>query len=160
MTTRRVVIDATASSPLRVAVAGVDAAGATFDDLIFDANQPPLRIYLNGWMRVPVIPIGGGSFGQWANGPSYPAGPSGTHPIFMTMWSQPATDNANYGRNSYGTVPMYRTGSSGSTGAGGAIGGGVFTGISFETEFILPSGTPYTYPDQTHVGYCIMENYQ
>lgn len=159
MTTRRVIIDATASSPLRVSAAGVDASGATFDNLIFDANQPPLRVYLNGWMRVPVMSVGA-VFANWANGPPYREGPAGTHPIFMVMWTQPATDRLLFWRNSIGVTPMFRTGTVVNNGAGGSVGGGIFTGITFEQEAVLPSGFVYTFPDATHVGYCIMEDYE
>ncbi|WP_316184740.1 MULTISPECIES: hypothetical protein [unclassified Bradyrhizobium] len=162
MTTRRVLIGAGGGSPLRVSAAGVDVSGASFESLIFDANQPPLRVYLNGWMVVPYIHAGDGSLAHWAIGPALPATPPGTHPMFMTMWYQPdgGALTPTQGNTPYGTTPCYRSGGANGWGAGASVGGGVLTGISFVKAIVLPSGQVQVYPDNTHVGYCILRNYQ
>lgn len=163
MTTRRVLITPGASSPLRVSVAGVDASGAQFDDLLFDANQPPMRLYVNGWGRVPYTPVGDGNILQWVRLALLPSTPAGTFPLFMTMnyqpnTSQPGSEGAYFAGNSpYGATPFF----SGSNGAGGAVGDGWFTGISFYKQTLLPSGQVFpSYPDQTHIAYAIFRNYQ
>ena len=50
--TDRVILQAGGASPLRASVQGVDVNGAQFNDLIFDANQMPLRPYLTGFQSV------------------------------------------------------------------------------------------------------------
>ena len=51
---RRVIFDGSGSSgsPLRISVAGVDAATAQFNACIFDGNQPPLRLWGTGFQLV------------------------------------------------------------------------------------------------------------
>jgi hypothetical protein len=163
MTTRRVLISPTASSPLRVSAGGVDASGAQFDDLIFDANQPPLRKYATGWATVPYTPVGDSNILQWSRLVVLPSTPAGTFPLFMTMHYQP--DSSTPGseglytasRSPWGTTPYY----SNSNGAGGAVGDGYFTGISFMKQTLLPSGQPFpVFADNTHIAYCIFRNYQ
>jgi len=158
MTTRRVLIDPEASSPLRVSASGVDASGASFESLLFDANQAPLRVYLNGWMSVPFVPNGAGDLALSASGPSYPD--DGRHPLFLVMWWQPSggVNNAGQGNSPYGTSPC-RRGTTG-WGAGASVGGGILTGISFVKSFTLPSGQVQRWPEGTRVGYCIMRNSQ
>lgn len=163
MTTRRVLITPGASSPLRVSVVGVDASGAQFDDLLFDANQPPMRLYANGWGRVSYTAPGDGNILQWARLALLPSTPAGTFPLFMTMsyqpnLSTPGSEGAySAGGSPYGTTTFFNA----ATGAGGAVGDGWFTGISFNKQSLLPSGATYpNYPDQTHVSYAIFRNYQ
>jgi hypothetical protein len=163
MTTRRVLISPGASSPLRVSVAGVDASGAQFDDLLFDANQPPMRLYVNGWGRVPYTAPGDGNILQWVRLALLPSTPSGTFPLFMTMNYQPnlttpGSEGAYFPNYSpYGTTPSFAT----SQGGGGAVGDGWFTGISFNKQNTLPSGAANpNFPDQTHIAYAIFRNYQ
>jgi len=162
MTTRRVLISPGSSSPLRVSAGGVDASGAQFDDLIFDANQPPLRVAINGWMRVPYVAAGDSNILRWATGPALPATPAGAYPLFLLMWYAPTADPAfegSYapGRSPYGTGTCY----SQNFGAGGAVGDGRFTGISFNKQTILFSGDPFpNFTDQTRIAYCIFRNYQ
>ncbi|MDD1534552.1 MULTISPECIES: hypothetical protein [unclassified Bradyrhizobium] len=158
MTTRRVLITPGAGSPLRVAAGGVDASGASFEDLIFDANQPPLRVFLNGWMRVAYTPPGDANILRWSVGPALPATPSGTYPLFLTMFYQPISSGSTttVGYTPYGSSPCY----SSNFGAGGAVGDGSFTGINFMKQFLL-FGDPFpAFSDQTHISYCIFRNYQ
>jgi hypothetical protein len=163
MTTRRVLITPGASSPLRVSASGVDASGAQFDDLIFDANQPPLRLYATGWGRVPYTPGGDSNILQWTRLIVLPSVPAGTFPLFMTMWYQPNSSTPGSegayvpGASPWGTTPNFNQG----MGAGGAVGDGWFTGISFVKQTILPSGAAYpSLSDSTRVNYCIFRNYQ
>lgn len=60
---RRVILDGTAASPLRISVAGVDAAFAEFNNLIFDGNQSPLRLSQLTWVYVE-----GMSWNEWNGG--------------------------------------------------------------------------------------------
>jgi hypothetical protein len=81
----------------------------------------------------------------------------------MTMHYQPNSSPPGSegaytpGVSPWGTTPFFNT----SSGAGGAVGDGWFTGISFSKQTVLPSGAVYpSFPDSTRVGYCIFRNYQ
>ena len=159
MTTRRVLISPTSSSPLQVAVSGVDAAGASFDSLIFDANQPPMRLALSGWGRVPYTAYGDNNILQWSRLAVLPSMPAGTTPLFMVMGYQPDATNPGSegayinGRSPWGTMPYFNT----TSGIGGAVGDGYFTGISFMKQ--TAASTP-NFTDQTHIAYAIFRNAQ
>jgi len=167
MTTRRVIIGPGGSSPFRVSVTGVDAAGAQFNDLIFDGNQPPLRLFLNGFMAIDPLSQGESSDGitvKLVAGPTGPAVPGGTNAMFLTMWRQPNGAVGNYlynGGAGYVTTPQFASSSS-STGQGG--GGGMdssrFIGLSFARPILLPSGFWTGFTGPTYINYCIFKNYQ
>nr|DAH82767.1 MAG TPA: hypothetical protein [Caudoviricetes sp.] len=53
--TQRLVIKAGGGSPLRFAAAGVDAGAAAFSDLLFDANQAPLRVMQQGAADIRIL---------------------------------------------------------------------------------------------------------
>jgi hypothetical protein len=165
MTTRRVIIDCNANSPLRVSAAGVDASGAdVFTSLLFDANQAPIRIALNGWMRVPVIDSQANPIQtiNHALGPSYPAVPPGTWPLFLVMWRQPnySTGVAPQAGYSITTPTNSSSFATYGQGAGGSVEDGVFRGISFTKTIQLPSGQWTSFPDDNHIAYCIFRNFQ
>src|ERR1700730_4774904 len=86
---RRVYIESNAASPLRISVAGFDAATAQFNALIFDGNQPPLRLWGTGYTTLEGMSwnehLGGQSIREAAGIPVV-ATPAGTTPVFMTMW--------------------------------------------------------------------------
>ena len=166
MTTRRVIIGPGGSSPFRVSVAGVDAAGAQFNDLIFDGNQPPLRLFLNGYIAVDAISqsdSAGGVTLRIAYGPSGPVVPSGTNALFLTMWRQPnlAVGNFRYnGGNGFPITPQFA--SSNSTtgqGGGGTMDNSRFIALSFSRPILLPSGFWTGFPTPNYVNYCIFKNY-
>lgn len=85
---RRVIFQSGAASPLRISVAGSDAASAQFNQLIFDGNQPPLRLWSTGWIAV--VPLAFANTAQvlFQDGPTLPVTPSGTVPIFFTVTRQ------------------------------------------------------------------------
>jgi hypothetical protein len=86
---RRVIFDSSAASPLRISVAGVDAAGAEFNNLIFDANQSPLRLAGTGYLLIDGISRDEFEFGRnirTAATPSPVVTPAGTTAVFMVMW--------------------------------------------------------------------------
>ena len=51
-------------SPLRIVVVGADALTAQFNDLIFDGNQPPLRLWGTGFTSVVGITFNERQFGK------------------------------------------------------------------------------------------------
>jgi hypothetical protein len=157
MTTRRVLFNSGSASPFRVAVGGVDAAGASWETLIFDANQPPLRVYLNSWMQVGFGSTG--DFIRWAYGPAYPTPPAGENPMFSVMWYQPSNlgPGAVRGRSPYGTGPCFTNDNTNGQGGGGAVGVGSFMGITFVHEFTNTAGT-FTYPAPTRIGFVLFRN--
>jgi hypothetical protein len=87
--TDRVILQAGGASPLRASVQGVDVNGAQFNDLIFDANQMPLRPYLTGFQSVAGMTWNQRLFGQKAREggpvPLYDAG-VGRSQVFMNAW--------------------------------------------------------------------------
>lgn len=58
MTVETVSFDSSGGSPLRISAAGVDVNGAEFSDLLFDANQQPLRMMQKGVVEMPIIAQG------------------------------------------------------------------------------------------------------
>lgn len=83
MTTNRIKIASGSSSPFRVSASGVDVNGATFDGLIFDGNQKPLRVYSYGYVSAAVANPYGIAM---TAGPLGPSTPSGTYPLFTIAW--------------------------------------------------------------------------
>jgi len=87
--TDRVILQAGGASPLRASVQGVDVNGTQFNDLIFDANQMPLRPYLTGFQSVAGMTWNQRLFGQKAREggpvPLYDAG-AGRSQVFMNAW--------------------------------------------------------------------------
>lgn len=81
--TSRIKIAAGSSSPFRVSASGIDVNSATFDGLIFDGNQMPLRIYSYGYVSAAVETVGGL---KGTPGPFGPATPAGTYPLFTIAW--------------------------------------------------------------------------
>jgi len=151
---RRVIIDSTAASPLRISVAGVDAAGAEFNNLIFDANQSPLRLWATGWGSVAGISWNERLGGKNVNETTLAAGfttPPGTTPIFMTCWR---LSSDGLGRV---FTPSYEPSSNAITGGGGgSICSGSFIGVAFSVG--APSGPTVPAAD-TYVNYCVFKNY-
>lgn len=84
---RRVRLGGGGASPLRISVAGVDVDLAEFNNLIFDGNQPPLRLSQLTWVYVE-----GMSWNEWTGGQNTreeTAGtvvstPAGTTPIWLS----------------------------------------------------------------------------
>lgn len=81
--TNRIKIASGSASPFRVSASGVDVNGATFDGLIFDGNQMPLRIHSYGYVSAAVDPVGGI---KGTPGPYGPPTASGTYPLFTIVW--------------------------------------------------------------------------
>src|SRR5215475_2824666 len=109
-------------SPLRISVVGADALTAQFNDLIFDGNQPPLRLWGAGFSSVVGITfnerLGGKNVSEGAPIPVV-AVPAGLTPVFMTLW-----------RKDDGLGHMYTPSSQGSNnGLIGGGGGGVCSGL-------------------------------
>lgn len=174
--TDRVVFQASAASPLRVSVAGVSAASAQFNNLIFDGNQPPMRLAINGWVAVTVITDANWTAGQTIAEQSAvpaPTVPAGTTPIFMIMFRQPyavvvsgSTPTAFAG--SYRTPARYPTVGGGSfdtvggKGAGGAICGGQIIGVTFTPATHDPGsggGPSFNRFTSSNVSYAVFRNY-
>jgi hypothetical protein len=169
MVTRRVVIgNSGGASPFIVTVVGVNAdSGAQFDNLIFDANQAPLKIYINGYMTISPISQSDSSGGitvKLAGGPSSPAVPPGTHALFLMCWRQPNTDSGNTrygGGNGVVLTPQFASSNSSSgQGAGGTMEPTIFIGSTFARPILLPSGFWTGFPADTIIDYCIFSNYQ
>lgn len=88
----------TGASPFRVSMTGYDAAGATFDQVLFDANQAPLRLYSRGYTDVETVPNYSSpgvidiTYFKTKFASARPSTPLGTFPLFALMWR---TDNAS-----------------------------------------------------------------
>lgn len=86
--TKRLLIQG-GTRPVRMSVAGVDVDGASFDQVIFDANQAPLRLWTSNYASFDNSEhIAAAAVGQaivkYAS--SRPTTPAGTHPLFAAMW--------------------------------------------------------------------------
>ena|SRR5258708_1922513 len=147
-------MDSTAASPLRISVAGVDAATAQFNAVIFDGNQPPLRLSSTGY-----VAIGGITWNQHLGGQNVAEGPAvgltptpaGTTSVFMTMWRN-STD-------SFGRVytPSFQGSANGSQGGGG---GGICSNNFCSANFTTGApGAPDSPGATIYVNYCVFKNY-
>lgn len=87
---QRVKIAPGASSPFRVSVAGADVNSADFDELIFDGNQMPFRIWANNYIQANLIPYGtsGLAMATKSTLQTYSC-PAGQFPMFNIMWRVP-----------------------------------------------------------------------
>lgn len=154
MTTQRVIIDSTAASPFRVSVAGVDASSAQFNDLIFDGNQSPIRLWATGYILVDGTTWNdfnlGGKNTTEAGGPGGFTTPSGTTPVFVTMWRR------NDGIGKIFTPSFQASSNVTNGGGGGGICSGQFLGLSFN---VGAPGAPTSLPAQNYTNYCIFKNY-
>lgn len=160
--TRRVIINSGAASPLRISVAGVDAATAEFNALIFDGNQSPLRLWGTGYVTVEGMSqneyYGGQNVRELSAG-AVVATPPGTTPVFMTMWRNSADSQGRLWSPSFQNGGYNNAGSSGIGGGGGAICSGQFIGVSFSYALSV-SGDPTIRPAPNYTNYCVFKNYQ
>lgn len=151
--TRRVIFDSNADSPLKISVAGVDAATAEFNACIFDANQPPLRL----WGTASVL-IAGTTHNQLINGKNISeanpipvfAAPSGKTSVFMIAWRNQTANTQNL------YTPSQRSDLNPINGGGG---GGIcsnnFLGLCFSAG---PAGAPDGFPDNILVNIAVFQN--
>lgn len=159
MTTKRVILQGGGGSPLRISVAGVDASGAQFNNLLFDGNQPPLRLWSTGYVTIPVIDQLNVATAFFTDGPVVPVSPSGTTPIFFLSVRQPNTGAINPGGVGNSNSPAFRTYNA--YGLGGGIfnvsGSNVFSGLNFNRD----NGSSGLFgANQGVVNFAIMKNYQ
>jgi hypothetical protein len=152
--TRRVRFDGSgqSGSPLRISVADVDVLTAQFNDLIFDGNQPPLRLWGTGFTSVVGI-----TFNERLNGKNISEGtaipvvavPAGLTPVFMVHW-----------RKDDGQGHVYTPSSQGSNngligGGGGGICSGFFCPACFNTG---APAVPDSLPPGSFINYCVFKN--
>jgi hypothetical protein len=139
-------------SPLRISVAGADALTAQFNDLIFDGNQPPLRLWGAGFTTVPGITwnehLGGKNLSEGTAIPVV-AVPAGLTPVFMTHWRK----DDGLGRL---FTPSFQGSNNGLIGGGG---GGICSGFFCAACFATGApGAPDSLPPGTFVNYCVFKN--
>jgi hypothetical protein len=132
-----------ASSPVLVSVAGVNASGANFTQLVFNGNTPPLRVWQTGSVFFNRGASGGLPLPFPVAGPGGFATPSGTFPIFMVA----STRNIS-GANTTNT-PVRGIGTGGTAG-GLMTPSGQFIGL----DLGLPSA-----PSTGYINYLIFRNY-
>jgi hypothetical protein len=150
---RRVRFDGSGASgsPLRISAAGSDALTAQFLSLIFDGNQPPLRLAVTGFTTVTGITwnqrVGGKNVSEGSPVPVF-ATPIGTTPIFMTLWRR--SDSSNV------FTPSFSNSNNPITGGGG---GGICSGNFCPACFSVGApGAPDSLPPATFINYCIFKN--
>lgn len=121
----------TGASPFRVSLAGYDAAGATFDQVLFDANQAPLKLWYRGYTDIDTVPNYSApgvidiTYFTTKYAHSRPSTPSGTFPIFALMWRTDYADALHYISPSYSFHRKYAAGVTNESiglGVGGVMG--------------------------------------
>jgi hypothetical protein len=151
----RVIFDGSGSSgsPLLISASGSSAATAQFNSLVFNGNQPPLRLWGTGFTTVDGMSwnehLGGQNVRESAP-IAILAVPAGFAPIFLTAW-----------RCNDGLGRVYTPSSQGSTnsisgGGGGAICSNNFIGTCYHTG---APGAPTSRPPVTFVNYAVFQNY-
>lgn len=143
----RVVIGKSATdSPLRVAAVGYDANNAEFDELLFDGNQPPLRLHHIGYVYVDDLDYANLA-PAWTASVAYP--PLNGYPQFCVMSRK--TNSTNNGQSTLKPQPACRGGGSG---GGGVVTPNKFWGVNWDRKYPFPSGPSYRY-----VNFAIFKNY-
>lgn len=157
----RVIFRSNAASPLRISIVGADASSAQFNQLIFDGNQPPLRLWSSGWISVVPLAFANTASVLFQDGPTLPAAPSGTAPIFLTVTRQQELVGVGGGLTNPINEPANRTyDASGMAGAVFNIGSNVFTAMNFNRDNSAGGiyGTNTGSPVLGVVNYAIMLN--
>ncbi len=152
---RRVIFDGSGSSgsPLRISVAGVDAATAQFNACIFDGNQPPLRLWGTGFQLVNgntwnERTVGGKNLNEGTPIPVVVT-PPGTNPVFMTMWRRDDGLNRLY-------TPSFSNSLNPIIGGGG---GGICSNSFVPACFSVGApANPDALPPPTFINYCVFKN--
>lgn len=146
MTTKQVVFESGGGSPLRISASGVDADGAEFSDLLFDANQSPLRLLQTGMVAVSAIAYGNLAPAIIAPVVLNKAFPVGTSPLFCCVIRETWSGSGTVGQI---CTPRRLFGG----GGGGAVSNTRFYGINFTQDG--PAGT--ITPQYSH--FMIFRNY-
>lgn len=146
MTERVVIGKGAGDSPLRVAAVGYDANNAEFDELLFDGNQPPLRLHHIGYVFVDDLDYNNLA-PAWTASVAYP--PLSGYPQFCVMSRK--TNQTSYGVTTFLPAPAFRAGASG---GGGVITPDKFWGINWDRKYPFPYGPTYRY-----VNFAIFKNY-
>ena len=139
-------------SPLRIVVVGADVLTAQFNDLIFDGNQPPLRLWGTGFTSVVGITFNERQFGKnVSEGAPIPvvAVPPGLTPVFITHW-----------RKDDGLGRLYTPSSQSSNngGIGAAAAASVPASSARPASRRARPAVPDTLPPSTFVNYCVFKN--
>jgi hypothetical protein len=136
-----------AGSPFLVSVAGVNADGSTtYNNLIFNGNCPPLRIWSTGFITATQPASGALPLPYPVAGPAGFTTPGGTYPLFLTVGYIPVSGSP---------VRILSTPFRVFGGGGGGHGLVVAnTGQLFALNNGLPSTTTTVF-----VNYCILRNY-
>lgn len=132
-----------AHSPLLVSVAGVNASGADYTQLVFNGNTPPLRVWQTGYVAYSRDPSPSLPLPFAFPGPGGFATAGGTFPLFTV-----ATSRLSGGATS--TATPSRTIGAGGTGGGLMTPDGQFVGLDFGAPSVASSG---------YINFLIYRNY-
>lgn len=144
---------------MRVSTPGVDVAAAEFNNLIFDGNQQPLRLWGTGFVVVYVIDYDNSMTINHTIGPLVLPTPAGTSPPFVVTVKRESTGTNQVSPPGTRQVSVSACG-------GGAVsnvdgGGNKFVGITVAREVIRTSNTsPGPGTGSVWVNYAIFKNYQ
>ena len=145
------------SSPMRISIAGVDAVGANFDQVVFDANQAPLRLWTKGYVAIDPIPSAYPQILMYAEASSRPTTPAGKFPLFAIMFRCQSLIGDKNGAHTDGPVHRasagyHRMGTQGQLagGAGAVMGNSRLNALTF-----FKGENHYT----TYVNFAIFRNY-
>ena len=153
----RVKLESSAASPLRISASGTAVDDAEFNTLIFDANQPPLRLWGTGWGTVAGITrderlIGGKTVNTAVIASGFTT-LSGAPAIFTCM--QRGVVAPNTGRL---MTPWVSLNANGNFGGGMGLCSGVVKILNTNWGN-LPTGDGSEIGATAAVSYCIFKNY-
>jgi hypothetical protein len=136
-----------AGSPFLVSAPGINADGsATFDNLIFNGNCPPLRIWSTGFVAATQPASGALPLPYPVGGPTGFVTPGGTYPLFLNVGYIPVAGSS---------VRILSTPFRVFGGGGGGHGAVMANTGQF---FALNNGNP-ALTTTIYVNYCILRNY-
>ena len=155
---RRFRIQAGSTSPFRVSMTGVDALGAAFDQVLFDANQAPLRVWGQGYWLATIIENAWSNNITGSEAIARPVTPEGTYPLFLVMFRCQRLSGDPEGPHTDGVLTHSTPGVQNLGLAGQRGGGGLMRTTDFRAlSWCRRSSGLGSYP--VYINYLMMRNY-
>lgn len=130
---RRLIINTKGGSPFKVSMAGVDALGASWENLLFDGDQAPLLLYSSSYLFMNPISEGNIAYVNYSSVsiPLFPR-PAGQYPAFLVMWRAPFNPTGGTYQPGQHATPGFKVlPSPGGDSGGGGVMGQAFHGLNY-----------------------------